>query len=152
MTTPMDEFVEIAERSIIRFEAEQVITGCLTQGDPAPFEELIQGLVINGPTALLALREILDAVRTFKAELSQEGLEIREDLMEALGDFGVFFPQLMAVETSDLFRQICSFSLAAPEFQAAGPFESQDEELLTEISGLAYEAAHTDWSRPETLQ
>jgi hypothetical protein len=130
---PLDDLLSLAERSYVRLEAEQLIADCLHRGDPTPFNDLIEELVLAGTTSLAVLREILQAIRSVKSNLSQEGLGIRQDLMDALSEFGIHLPQLLSADAPESFRQICSQGLQRQVKVVAGRMEEEDESLLQEI-------------------
>lgn len=172
LSHPLDNLLTYAEKSYIRLEAEQLIADCLGQGDTLPFDQLIKELVLAGSASLIVLREILDAIRAKKTTLSQEGIGVRQDLMDAMAEFGVYLPELLSAEAPEAFRQICSQGLRQQVRELAIQLEVEDESLLEEIcaeagdrvsrvakrmvllmrleasvldwiKGLVYEAAHT---------
>jgi hypothetical protein len=172
----LDELLSLAERTYVRMEAEELIQTCTDQGDPQPFYELLEELVFAGSTSLLLMREILDVIRVMKVGLSQEGLGVRQDLMEAMAEFGIRVPELIGADAPEAFRRICSEELRRHVNDMAQNLEYEDSALLEEIcieaggrvtsiagrlailrqmeasvldwlSGLAYEAAHME--KPE---
>jgi hypothetical protein len=169
---PLDEILTFAERSYIRYESEQLITECLEQRDTSSFFKLLEELVLAGSASLHVLWEVLGVIRTFKSELGQQGINVRADLMQAMAEFGVHFPELVAASPPEAFRQICSRELRDRVQDMADVLELDDEALLAEIcveagnkvtaiagkmailtqlennvldwiDGLAYEAAHS---------
>jgi hypothetical protein len=167
----LDELLSLAERTYVRMEAEQLIQECTDRGDPQPFYELLEELVFAGSTSLLLMREILDVIRVMKVGLSQEGLGVRQDLMEAMAEFGIRVPELLGADAPEAFRRICSEELRRQVNNIARNLEYEDSALLEEIcieaggrvtsiagrlailrqmeasvldwlSGLAYEATH----------
>ena len=98
MSSPLDDLLNFAHQSYVRMEAEQLISECLELGTPAPFNDMVEGLVLAGTSSLMLLREILDEVLSAKSLLSQEGLGIRQDLVDALSEFGVHLPRLFYVD------------------------------------------------------
>ena len=172
MNNALDELLSLAERTYVRMEAEQLIQECTAHGDPRPFNELLEELVFSGSSSLLLMREILDVIRVMKVSLSKEGLGVRQDLMEAMAEFGIQVPELLAADAPEAFRRICSQELRHQVNNMARNLEFEDSALLEEIcieaggrvstiagriailrqmeasvldwlSGLAYEAAHT---------
>jgi hypothetical protein len=167
----------MAERTYVRMEAEQLIADCTERGDLKPFNELLEELVFAGSASLLLMREILDVIRAMKASLSQQGLGVRQDLMDAMAEFGIRVPELLGAEAPEAFRRICSEELRRQVNDMARSLEYEDSALLEEIcieaggrvtsiagrlailnqmeasvldwlSGLAYQAVHT--GTPET--
>jgi len=133
MTDPLDELLSITERSYIRLEAEQLVSQCLDWGDAAPFFKLLEELVLAGTGSLGILREVLGVIRTMKANLSQEGLALRRDLLEAMAEFGVALPGLLSTDAPAAFRQICSHELRERVRELAGGLGHDDQALLDEI-------------------
>jgi hypothetical protein len=168
----LDELLSLAERTYIRMEAEQLIQECTERGDPQPFNQLLEELVFSGSSSLLLMREILDVIRVLKAGLSKAGLGVRQDLMDAMAEFGIQVPELLVADAPEAFRRICSQELRHQVNDMARNLEFEDSALLEEIcleaggrvttiagrmailrqmeasvldwlSGLAYQAAHT---------
>ena len=133
MSSPLDDLLNFAHQSYVRMEAEQLINECLELGDPAPFNDMVEGLVLAGTSSLMLLREILDEVLNVKSILSQEGLGIRQDLVDALGEFGVHLPQLLYVDAPEAFHQLSSRHLKYGLSHISADIHSEDEILLEEI-------------------
>ena len=133
MSSPLDDLLNFAHQSYVRMEAEQLISECLELGDPSPFNDMVEGLVLAGTSSLMLLREILDEVLNVKSMLSQEGLGIRQDLVDALGEFGVHLPQLLYVDAPEAFRQLSSRHLRYGLSNVSANLQSEDELLLEEI-------------------
>ncbi|TFH37898.1 MAG: hypothetical protein E4G99_01165 [Anaerolineales bacterium] len=173
MNNALDELLSLAERTYVRMEAEQLIQDCTERGDPQPFNELLEELVFAGSTSLMLMREILDVIRVLKVGLSKEGLGVRQDLMDAMAEFGIQVPDLLVADAPEAFRRICSQELRRQVNDMARNLENEDSSLLEEIcieaggrvttiagrmailrqmeasvldwlSGLAYEAAHKE--------
>ena len=139
MTDPLDEILTYAERSYIRLEAEQLIQECVDQRDSRTFDKLLQELVFAGSNSIIVLREILETIRDMKSNLSQEGLGVRQDLMDAMAEFGLHLPELLAVDAPESFRRICSHGLRIQIGELASELAIEDEDLLEEICSEASE-------------
>jgi hypothetical protein len=133
MGLPLDDLLSLAERSYIRMEAEQLIDTCLESGDITAFDSLLKELVLAGSSSLVVMREILHAIRSVKSSLSQEGLGVRQDLMDALSEFGVYMPQLLSADTPEVYRRICNHKLHRDVMESSGDLEAADEVLLEEL-------------------
>lgn len=134
MSEPLDEVLTLAERVYVRMQAEQLIRQCLDRGDPTPFNALLENLVLAGVSSLGVLREIQEELQSARTHLGREGLNVRQDLVQALSEFGVQLPQLLSAEAPDVFRRICSQGLRADARRAApARLEADDERLLQEI-------------------
>lgn len=172
MNSALDDLLSLAERTYVRMEAEQLIEDCTERSDLAPFYDLLEELVVAGSTSLVLMREILDVIRVMKAGLSEQGRGVRQDLMEAMAEFGIRVPELLGTDAPEAFRRICSKELRRQVHDMARSLEYEDSALLEEICieaggrvtmiagklailrqmeacvidwlrGLAYEAAHT---------
>ena len=117
MSRKLDYLLHLAEKSYICMEAELLIATCIHEGDLDPFNDLLQELVLAGPISLFVLRDMYQIIRTLESQLSQEGLGIRQDLKQALLDFGIRLPyvQLSGDPRSwwrgqDLFQEVQSAS------------------------------------------
>jgi hypothetical protein len=65
-------------------------------------------------------------------------MNVRQDLVQALSEFGVQLPQLLSAEAPDAFRRICSQGLGHDARRAAAQrLEADDERLLQEICSEA---------------
>jgi hypothetical protein len=73
----------------IRMEAEHLLDQCLLDFDSARFNRLLEELVLAGSGSILVLREILTTILNLKANLTRAELDLREDLVDALAEFGV---------------------------------------------------------------
>jgi len=171
MDEPLDELLSFAERTYVRMQAEQLIGDCLQRGDPEPFFGLLAELILAGSASLAILREVQDVIRVMKSELSKEGMGVRQDLVQAMSEFGIYLPRILSADAPHAFRQICSRTLRDHVRSLASNLEIEDVHLLEEIcieaggkvttiagqmailnqleasvqdwmEGLAYEAAH----------
>ena len=171
MDEPLYELLSFAERTYVRMQAEQLIADCLQLGDPEPFFDLLAELILAGSSSLAILREVQDVIRTMKTDLTKDGMGVRQDLVQAMSEFGIYLPRILSVDTPNAFRQICSRSLRDHVRSLASNLELEDVSLLEEIcieaggkvtaiagqmailkqleasvqdwtEGLAYEAAH----------
>ena len=133
VSNALDELRIFAHRSYVRMEAEQLIDDCLLQEDLTPFEALIEGLVLGGASSLVLLREVLEQILETKSSLSEEGLGVRQDLMDALSEFGVYLPQLLSADAPESFRSICYEGLGHQASASVNHLEFEDEALLHEI-------------------
>jgi hypothetical protein len=153
-------------------QAEQLILQCLQDRDPQPFYGLVNELVAAGAPSLAIVREVQDVLRFIRTELARDGRSVREDLVEAMAEFGVCFPDVLAADSPVAFRQMCTRSFREDVRAQGAKLEVEDVDLLEEIcleagkkvtaiaarmsllgemestikdwlAGLAYEAAHS---------
>lgn len=139
MSNPLEDLLSFAHRSYVRMEAEQLIQECLVLDDPHPFNQMVEALVFDGASSIYLLREVLEEVQSAKSILNQEGLGVRQDLMEALTTFDVHLPHLLTINTPDDFRQIYVQSIESKTRITAGKLKTEDEELILEIWSEAEE-------------
>lgn len=137
MNDPLNELLSFAERSYVRMKAEHLIKECLTKGDEQPLNNLLEELVLAGESSFGILRDVLEAIHAIQSTLSQEGLEVRQDLVEAMHDFGVEMPELTSSDIVDSFRQMCSRNLGQDIIRIAGKLEIEDRILLDELCSEA---------------
>lgn len=134
MSELLDEGMTLAERAYIRMQAEQLIRHCLDQGDPMPFQTLLENLVLAGASSLGVLGETQEELQSARIHVGREGMSVRQDLVQALAEFGVQLPELLSVEAPEAFRQIVSRGLCEQARRAAARrLDPEDERLLREI-------------------
>ena len=133
MSNPLDELLSFAHQSFIRLEAEQLIQECLEREDAAPMNTLLEGLVLGGAPSLFLLREVLEEVLNTKSALSQEGFGIRQDLKDALSEFGVNIPQLLSVNAPEAIQRIFDQDFPLHSDHTADAMLAENEALLEEI-------------------
>lgn len=137
MSNPLDELLNFAHRSYVRMEAEQLILECLELDDLAPFNDMLEKLVLAGATSLYLLREVLEEVLSAKSILNKEGLGVRQDLMDAFSEFGVNAPELLYAEGPEAFQQIYHQNIQEHISAVAPNLRAGDEALLQEICSEA---------------
>ncbi len=131
MSRELNYLLQLAEQSYIRMEAELLITACVHDGDLVPFNDLLQELVMAGPTSLFVLRDMYQIIRTWKSQLSQEGQVIRQDLMQALLDFGIRLPNELIMRDPESWWR--NQELAREVQAAATSLEQNSVALVNEI-------------------
>jgi hypothetical protein len=132
---PLDELLSIAERAYVRMQAGQLISQCLEQGDPTPFNGLVEQLVLAGSPSLAVLREIHDEISSMRTTLRQEGMAVRQHLKEAFAGFGLHMPQLISLDAPETFRNICGPTLRNAVREAARVMTTEDQALLCVEAG-----------------
>lgn len=137
MNDPLDELLSFAERSYVRMKAEHLIKECLKKGDEKPLNDLLEELILSGGSSFGILRDVLEAIHAIQTNLSQEGLDVRQDLVEAMREFGIKMPELISADHVDTFRQLCSRTLHIDVKRAAKHLELEDEFLLDELCNEA---------------
>ncbi len=131
MNRELNTLLQLAEQSYIRMEAELLITTCVHDGDLAPFNDLLQELVMAGPTSLFVLRDMYQIIRTLKSKLNQEGQVVRQDLKQALLDFGIRLPDELIMRNPEAWWR--NQELAREVQAAAASLEQNSAALANEI-------------------
>lgn len=133
MNGALKELMSFAENSYIRLEAEQIIEDCLSSGSSMPFDRLLEELVLAGTTSIYALWEILEAIRAYKTQLGQEGLNIRQEITDAFDGLGVRLPENVLSNPPDMFRKICGRGMQKVVRKVGQGLSLEDEYLLADI-------------------
>lgn len=152
MNGALKELISFAENSYIRLEAEQIIEDCLASGSALPFERLLEELVLAGTTSLYALWEVLEAIRAYKTQLGQEGLNIRQEITEAFDGFGIQLPEEVLSNPPDMFRKLCGRGLQKVAYKMGQGLSLEDEYLLSDICDDAASRVSTIARRLAILQ
>lgn len=85
----LEYVLSMVERAFVRLQAGDVLANCLEEESTAPLQELVERLVLAGPTSLNALREIRAEVIAQRAELQNEIARIFSNTEEKLISWGV---------------------------------------------------------------
>ncbi len=139
MNSPLEELLNFAHRSYIRLETEQLITECLDLEDLRPFHRMLEGLVLAGTSSLMLLREVLDEIVSVKSSLAEKELGVRQDLVDALSEFGVHLPQLLHMDGPEGFKQIYRKYKQLHLGGTHDGLDREDEVLIQEICAEAGE-------------
>jgi len=131
MSRELNNLLHLAEQSFIRMEAELLITACVHDGDLAPFNNLLQELVMAGPISLFVLRDMVQVIRALKSQFNQEGQVIRQDLKQALLDFGIRLPDELIMRDPEAWWR--NHELARQVQAAATSLEQNSVALVNEI-------------------
>lgn len=137
MSQALDALLRYAELSYFRLEAEQLIADCLDRRDAAPFEGLLEELVLAGTASLGVMREILDVIYAMKSDLSRRGLDVRQDLAEAMAEFGILLPEVLSTKAPAAFLQIASLALREQVEREAYQLDPADRSLAIELCAEA---------------
>lgn len=129
----MEDLLNFAHRAYVRLEAVQLIQDCLALEEVGPFNKMVETLVLDGPSSIYLMREVLKEVQAAKSNLSQEGLGVRHDLMEALGEFDVKLPNLLSANATNDFRDKSLQSRYLKSSFTAAKLDTEEEALLLEI-------------------
>ncbi len=143
MSDALEDLYGYAQRSYIRMEAEQLIQECLELGDTDPLLRLVEGLVVHGASSLALLREVLEELRAQKLSLGRRSWEIRNDLLQALSEFGVYMPRLLSAQPAEVIRELCDRDLQRRVRERASDLTPEEGSLLEEICHDAGEQVRT---------
>jgi hypothetical protein len=130
---PLNELLRIAERAYVRMEAEQLIEDCLQHGDASSFDHLLEELVLAGASSLGVMREILLVIRARKSDAGQEGINVRQDLIDALAEFNLEIPTSLQGNPSEVRLRICAHELSEELLKSTDRLNAEDAFLVEEI-------------------
>jgi hypothetical protein len=85
----LDVVFSMVERAFMRIQAVDVLVTCLEKEDTTPIQNLVEGLVVAGPSSLNALREIRAEIDTRRTELQSEIARTFSSMEESLNNWGV---------------------------------------------------------------
>jgi hypothetical protein len=131
----LEDLLVIAERSFVRMEAQELIGQYLEEGDQSPFKRLLENLVLAGTSSLSLMREILDEIRATKSSLSMEGVDLRQELIEAMSDLGIQPPSRISQTDAKTFTPIQQFRLEDSLHEITGELAAEDAQLLEDFCG-----------------
>lgn len=133
----LEDLIAFAERSFVRMQAQELIGHFLEEEDQAPFDQLLEDLVLAGTSSLAILRDILEEIRATKSSLGLEAMNLRQKLMDALADIGIHMPQLPKSEATAALTQIRKLSRNREARDNLLQMGCTDEQVLREICGDA---------------
>ncbi len=131
----LEDLLAIAERSFVRMEAQELIGQYLEEGDQTPFEKLLENLVLAGTSSLSLLRDILEEIRATKSSLSLEGVDLRQELIEAMADLGIQPPPRIPQSNPETILPLHQFSLEDSLYDITGALAAEDAQLLEATCG-----------------
>jgi hypothetical protein len=131
----LEDLLAIAERSFVRMEAQELIGQYLEEGDQSPFEKLLENLVLAGSSSLSLLRDILEEIRATKSSLSLEGVDLRQELIEAMADLGIQSPARVSQSDSDTIVPVQQWTLEDSLHDISGALAAEDAQLLEDVCG-----------------
>ena len=131
----LEDLLAIAERSFVRMEAQELIGQYLEEGDQTPFEKLLENLVLAGTSSLSLLRDILEEIRATKSSLSLEGVDLRQELIEAMADLGIQPPPRIPQSNPETILPLHQFSLEDSLYDITGSLAAEDAQLLEDTCG-----------------
>lgn len=133
----LEDLIAFAERSFVRMQAQELIGQFLEEEDKAPFDQLLEDLILAGTSSLTILRDILEEIRATKSSLSLEAMNLRQKLMEALAEIGIHMPQLPKSEAAAALTQIRKLARSQDIRESLQHLGCTDEQVLREICGDA---------------
>jgi hypothetical protein len=86
---PLEAVFAFVERAYVRLQAGEMLIHCLEQGNTAPMQNLVEELVLVGPTSLDTLREVQAEVSSRKDQLQDDLYQIYSSLEKNLREYGV---------------------------------------------------------------
>lgn len=86
----MKAMMGMVEKAYVRLQAGDLLVECIDQGSSAPMHAMVEGLVLEGPQALDALREVHDEVISRKSQIQTDIDEVFSELEKRLKSYGIF--------------------------------------------------------------
>jgi hypothetical protein len=86
---PLESVYSYVERAYIRLQAGDLLIRCLEEGSASPIHNLVEGLVLVGPSSMNALREILAEAARRKLQIQDDLHQLLKDLDRSLRSYGV---------------------------------------------------------------
>jgi hypothetical protein len=78
-----------AEKAYVRMQASDILMRCLEDASVAPMYQMVESLVLAGPTSLDVLREILAETNSRKVQVGDDMQQVLNGLKNNLEGFGV---------------------------------------------------------------
>jgi hypothetical protein len=175
MDDPSDAIYSIVEQAYLRFQAGDILSRCVEEGNPEPIRQLVEGLVLDGPNNISALREILGEANQRRSQMRDDLRQMLVGLEKNLGSYGLhmkgklnartisklsanrFLSVLREQDISDETTQAACMQLLRDSRSLIRKLESHLR-LMDEIEdyvqdwlwGLAYQSTHIISSEPQS--
>jgi hypothetical protein len=85
---PLDTVYSYVERAYVRLQAGDLLIRCMEDESALPIHNLVEGLVLAGPSSINALREILAEATRRKAQVQDDLHQLIKDLDHSLRGYG----------------------------------------------------------------
>ncbi len=129
----LEDLIALAERSFVRMQAQELISQYLEEEDQAPFDQLLEGLILAGTSSVAVLRDILEEIRAMQSSLNLEAMDLRQKLVETLASIGIQLPQLRTSGAAEALQQIRGLAQSKDALTNLADLECKDEQVLQEI-------------------
>jgi hypothetical protein len=86
---PLQSVYSYVERAYVRLQAGDLLTRCLEENSILPVQQLVDGLVLAGPSSLQAMREILAEASQRKSQVQDDLHQLYKELEKSLRSYGV---------------------------------------------------------------
>jgi hypothetical protein len=86
---PLDAVYSYVERAYVRLQAGDLLIRCLEEGSTEPIHQMIESLVLSGPTSIVAMREILAETGRRKMQVQEDLQHVMKGLDSSLRSYGV---------------------------------------------------------------
>lgn len=87
---PMKAMMGMVEKAYVRLQAGELLVECIDQGSSSPLHSMVEELVLEGPQALDALREVHSEVASRKAQIQTDIDDVFSELEKYLKSYGIF--------------------------------------------------------------
>jgi hypothetical protein len=86
---PLESVYSFVERNYLRMQADDILMRCLDESSPLPIQNLVENLVLAGPSSLAALREMLSETELRKSQVQDDLYQLLNDLEKSMNSYGV---------------------------------------------------------------
>ena len=86
---PLESVYSYVERAYVRLQAGDLLIRCMEEESIHPIHNLVEGLVLAGPTSINALREILAEASRRKSQIQADLHQLLKDLDSSLQSYGL---------------------------------------------------------------
>ena len=86
---PIETVYSYVERAYVRLQAGDLLTRCMEDVAVTPIQQLVEGLVVSGPSGLNALRETLAEAGRRKTQVQDDLQQLVKQLETSLRSYGM---------------------------------------------------------------
>lgn len=86
---PLDAVYSYVERAYVRLQAGDLLIRCLEECSTEPLHQMVESLVLAGPSSIMPMREILAETGRRKAQVQEDLQHVMKGLDSSLRSYGV---------------------------------------------------------------
>jgi hypothetical protein len=121
---PLESVYAYTERAYIRLQAGDMIMRCLDEGNPAPIQQMVEGLVLAGPQNIEVMKEILAEVGQRKSQLEDDVNQLLNEMVNGFQRCGLSLPanrsprSLVRMSSSTLIKLMSEQNITDEKLQS----------------------------------